>query len=150
MTTREEEIRSMEMTRDFLYSLLNKAVTPRVPKKIRAKASACLRHYPLTNITSDGVLYTPSTGTCRNRLSLRATGNNRYMGGSSNWLNIRRIEDLGDEYALFVMVRGFEKSIGIPKERIKSGEPTLYLKFRVDGQPCSINNILAYYYGELK
>ena len=58
MTTREEEIRSMEMTRDFLYSLLNKAVTPRVPKKIREKASACLRHYPLTitDVTTESKL----------------------------------------------------------------------------------------------
>jgi hypothetical protein len=47
MTTREEEIRSLEMTRQFLIALLNKAVTPRVPKIIRERASACLRHYPL-------------------------------------------------------------------------------------------------------
>ena len=48
MTTREEEIRSLEMTRQFLIALLNNKTTPRVPKQIRAKASACLRHYPLT------------------------------------------------------------------------------------------------------
>ncbi len=44
MTTREEEIRSLEMTRQFLIALLNKTITP---KEIRAKAAACLRHYPL-------------------------------------------------------------------------------------------------------
>ena len=47
MTTREEELRSLEMTRQFLIALLNKTITPRVPKEIRTKASACLRHYPL-------------------------------------------------------------------------------------------------------
>ena len=58
MTTREEEIRSLEMTRQFLIALLNKAVTPRVPKKIREKASACLRHYPLTitDVTTESKL----------------------------------------------------------------------------------------------
>ena len=63
MTTREEEIRSLEMTRQFLIALLNKTITPKVPKEIRARASACLRHYPLTitNITSDGVLYRKQT-----------------------------------------------------------------------------------------
>lgn len=55
MTTREEEIRSLEMTKQFLIALLNNKTTPRVPKEIRARASSCLRHYPLTitNITAD-------------------------------------------------------------------------------------------------
>ena len=44
MTTRQEEVRSLEMTRQFLIALLNKTITP---KEIRAKAAACLRHYPL-------------------------------------------------------------------------------------------------------
>ena len=54
MTTREEEIRSLEMTRQFLIALLNKTITPKVPKEIREKASACLRHYPLviTDVTT--------------------------------------------------------------------------------------------------
>ena len=47
MTTREEELRSLEMTKEFLIALLNKTTTPRVPKIIRERASACLRHYPL-------------------------------------------------------------------------------------------------------
>ncbi len=47
MTTRQEEVRSLEMTRQLLIALLNKTITPKVPKEIRAKASACLRHYPL-------------------------------------------------------------------------------------------------------
>ncbi len=47
MTTRQEEVRSLEMTRQFLIALLNKTITPKVPKEIRAKAAACLRHYPL-------------------------------------------------------------------------------------------------------
>ena len=44
MTTRQEEVRSLEMTRQFLIALLNKTITS---KEIRAKAAACLRHYPL-------------------------------------------------------------------------------------------------------
>ena len=58
MTTREEELRSLEMTRQFLIALLNKAVTPRVPKIIRERASACLRHYPLviTDVTTESKL----------------------------------------------------------------------------------------------
>jgi hypothetical protein len=58
MTTREEEIRSMEMTRQFLIALLNREITPRVPKIIRARASACLRHYPLviTDVTTESKL----------------------------------------------------------------------------------------------
>lgn len=48
MTTREQEIRSIEMTKDFLYSLLNPKKTPRTPKAIRNEARKCLRHYPLS------------------------------------------------------------------------------------------------------
>jgi hypothetical protein len=44
MTTRQEEVRSLEMTRQFLIALLKSNLTP---KEIRAKAAACLRHYPL-------------------------------------------------------------------------------------------------------
>ena len=60
MTTREEEIRSLEMTRQFLIALLNKTITPKVPKEIRAKASACLRHYPLviTDVITESKLET--------------------------------------------------------------------------------------------
>ncbi len=47
MTTRQEEVRSLEMTRQFLIALLNKTITPKVPKEIRAKAEACLRNYTL-------------------------------------------------------------------------------------------------------
>ena len=58
MTTREEELRSLEMTRQFLIALLNKTITPKVPKEIRAKAYACLRHYPLviTDVTTESKL----------------------------------------------------------------------------------------------
>lgn len=85
----------------------------------------------------------------KNELSIRATGDNRYMGGSCNWLKIRRIEieDNGKEYALYVKIRGFEKAVGIRIEWIKSGIHPENLKFRVQGMPCSIYAVLMHYYG---
>ena len=83
----------------------------------------------------------------KDQLYVRATGVNILMGGSPNWLKIKRIEDRNDEYELWVTIRGFEKSVGIPKEWIKSGVAPENLKFRVHGQPCSIRTVLMHYYG---
>lgn len=47
MTTTNEEIRSLENTKQFLFDLLNPQVTKRVPKYIRRRASSCLKHFPL-------------------------------------------------------------------------------------------------------
>lgn len=47
MSTTEEELRALESTKKFLFDLLNSKETPKVPKEIRARASRCLKHYPL-------------------------------------------------------------------------------------------------------
>lgn len=46
MTLPDERVNSIKNTRDFLYSLLDPKKTPKVPRKIRMLARACLRHYP--------------------------------------------------------------------------------------------------------
>ena len=46
MSLRNEKIRALLYTRDFMRDLLDRRKTPRVPKAIRERASACLRHYP--------------------------------------------------------------------------------------------------------
>lgn len=46
MTVPFERTRAVNSTHDFLCDLLDPKKTPRVPKDIRRRASACLRHYP--------------------------------------------------------------------------------------------------------
>ena len=46
MTVPFERTRSVNSTYEFLCELLDPKKTPRVPKEIRRRASACLRHYP--------------------------------------------------------------------------------------------------------
>lgn len=46
MTLPYERTRAVNATRNFLNDLLSSKKTPRVPKEIRLRASACLRHYP--------------------------------------------------------------------------------------------------------
>lgn len=46
MTLPFEEKRAINYTRKFLEDLMNPKVTPRVPKDIRERAGALLRHYP--------------------------------------------------------------------------------------------------------
>jgi hypothetical protein len=46
MTLPRERTNSLRMARDFLESLLNPTLTPRVPKDIRRQAYWCLRHFP--------------------------------------------------------------------------------------------------------
>lgn len=46
MTVPYERTRAVNSTYDFLCDLLDPKKTPRVPKDIRHRASACLRHYP--------------------------------------------------------------------------------------------------------
>lgn len=48
MTLPDERYRSLVHTKQFLMELLDPAKTPRVPKDIRRRASACLRHWPDT------------------------------------------------------------------------------------------------------
>jgi len=47
MTLPHERIRSLNKTRDFLFSLIRPSMTPRVPMSIRQEARDCLRHYPM-------------------------------------------------------------------------------------------------------
>ena len=47
MSTTEEEIRSLESCRQFMYDLLDPKKTPKVPKYIRERARHVVKHYPL-------------------------------------------------------------------------------------------------------
>ena len=42
----DERYRAVQYTEKFLMDLIDPSVTPRVPKEIRQRARACLRHYP--------------------------------------------------------------------------------------------------------
>jgi len=46
MTLPCERYNSIRYTEDFLLELCDPKKTPRVPKEIRQRARACLRHYP--------------------------------------------------------------------------------------------------------
>lgn len=46
MTLPDERYRAMRCGQQLLLDLLNPRVTPKVPKYIRQRASAILRHYP--------------------------------------------------------------------------------------------------------
>lgn len=46
MTIPSERTRAVNSTYDFLFDLLDPKKTPRVPKEIRQRARALLRHYP--------------------------------------------------------------------------------------------------------
>lgn len=46
MTLPNERRNSIAQTEQFLIDLIDPAKTPRIPKRIRERASACLRHYP--------------------------------------------------------------------------------------------------------
>lgn len=47
MTIPKERTYSIQRTRDFLRSLLDPKLTPKIPKAIRSQASKCLRHFPM-------------------------------------------------------------------------------------------------------
>ncbi len=82
----------------------------------------------------------------KDQLYLRATGPNQRAGGTSKWLKIRKIEDEGDSYAFFVIIRGEERSVGISKETIKSGKGTPNLEFQVRSMPATVNTVLHHYF----
>jgi hypothetical protein len=46
MTMPDERYRAVQYTEKFLMDLMDPKITPRVPKEIRQRARACLRHYP--------------------------------------------------------------------------------------------------------
>lgn len=48
MSTFDEEKRSIESVRKFLWDLINSKETPRVPKYVRDRARRVIKHYPLS------------------------------------------------------------------------------------------------------
>ena len=46
MTLPRERSLSLQNTREFLRSLLDPKLTPRIPKEIRKQAYWCLKHFP--------------------------------------------------------------------------------------------------------
>ena len=46
MTTADESHRAVGLARDFLYQLMDPALTPRVPGAVRRRARSVLRHFP--------------------------------------------------------------------------------------------------------
>ena len=46
MTLPFERLRAVNSTREFLFDLAIPSKTPRVPKEVRDRARALLRHYP--------------------------------------------------------------------------------------------------------
>jgi len=46
MTLPFEEVSALKKSREFLRALLDPKQTPRIPKHVRQRAGACLRHYP--------------------------------------------------------------------------------------------------------
>ena len=46
MTLPDERYRAIRQTRQFLIDLMDRTVTPKVPRAIRAEAYRMLRHYP--------------------------------------------------------------------------------------------------------
>lgn len=46
MTLPDERYRALKATEQFLMSLCDPSVTPRVPRLVRQRAAQCLRHYP--------------------------------------------------------------------------------------------------------
>lgn len=53
MTTPAEEVLALMHARAFLFDLLDSRATPRVPRAVRERARACLRHYPLLPAQQD-------------------------------------------------------------------------------------------------
>jgi hypothetical protein len=48
---------------------------------------------------------------------VRATGNNRYAGGTTKWLKIRNIRKTGDiYYEIEVRIRGLKRVVGVVKD----------------------------------
>lgn len=84
----------------------------------------------------------------KDQLYIRATGANQRAGGTSRWLKITRIEDEGDSYAFYVMISGEERSVGVSKEQIKSGQGTPNLAFKVRSMPATVNTVLMHYFGK--
>lgn len=61
MTIPVERTRAVLDTRDFLTSLLNPKLTPRVPADIRRRARGLLKHYPAKFHMTDTCIVLPDT-----------------------------------------------------------------------------------------
>lgn len=48
MTLPDERYRAVIYTRDFLLELTDPKAFPKIPRRVRDRAAACLRHYPST------------------------------------------------------------------------------------------------------
>jgi len=46
MTTTEQKVMAITLTREFLRDIINPKATPRVPKVIRTRARELMKHYP--------------------------------------------------------------------------------------------------------
>jgi len=72
---------------------------------------------------------------------VRATGNNRYAGGSERWLKIRKIKRYGYGYVLGVRINGQDKFVAIRKNG-----PTENLEFAMGTwpnlQPVTYKNVI--------
>lgn len=85
-------------------------------------------------------------GEHNNQLYIRATGRNRYAGGSGGrWLKIRRIEDQGKDYAVFIHNEGMEKVFMISKEELKQ-DHVPNVAFRIRSMPASARMVINHYF----
>lgn len=49
MTLPDERYRAVNLTREFLFELIDPKKTPKLPKYIRQKAYTLLKHYPYSD-----------------------------------------------------------------------------------------------------
>ena len=87
-------------------------------------------------------------GEYANQLYIRAKGANQKAGGTRNWLKIWKIEDIGDEYEVSVVINGMKKSVGLPKKMIDSGEGFPNLEFRIRSMPATAKMVIDQYFGK--
>jgi len=95
-----------------------------------------------TKLTTESVLTEDEF--YKDQLYVKATGANRYAGGSNNWLKIRKIEKgpAPHEFTLFVNIGGQEKEVGVNRN-----EPSPNLAFKVRSMPASLHTVLMHYFG---
>ena len=59
MTLPDERTRAVLHTEQFLHSLLDPKLTPRVPRDVRKQALRCLRHYPAAYYIETAARFVP-------------------------------------------------------------------------------------------
>ncbi len=60
MTLPDERTRAVIYTQQFLRDLLDPKKTPKVPREVRKRAYACLRHYPWSTDVDSAAKLVPS------------------------------------------------------------------------------------------